>query len=124
MDISGKQLLGNNGSLPVSITFLSISQRLKESFGASIAETQVFDFLPSISYHSYANNSKHSDLKYYNRLILYLPWNDRAPDSTVLAWQPKNICKSQCLGGDEVKWWVVAHILLHLSEFQDPRVPC
>jgi hypothetical protein len=44
MDISGKQLLGNNGSLPVSITFLSISQRLKESFGASIAEKEVFHF--------------------------------------------------------------------------------
>jgi hypothetical protein len=40
MDISGKQLLGSNGSLPVSITFLSISQRLKESFGASMAETK------------------------------------------------------------------------------------
>jgi hypothetical protein len=50
MDISGKQLLGSNGSLPASITFLSISQRLKESFGASIAETEKINlyevFLP------------------------------------------------------------------------------
>jgi hypothetical protein len=53
MDISGKQLLGSNGSLPVSITFLSISQRLKESFGASIAETEKTDF----SSYFYANNS-------------------------------------------------------------------
>ena len=41
IDISGKQLLGNNGSLPVSITFLSISHRLKESFGASIARKKL-----------------------------------------------------------------------------------
>jgi hypothetical protein len=62
IDISGKQLLGSNGSLPVSITFLSISQRLKESFGASIAETYKFDSLPYFLLYFYATNSQHNYL--------------------------------------------------------------
>lgn len=36
LETSGKQLLGSKGSHPVSMTFLSISHLLKESFGASI----------------------------------------------------------------------------------------
>lgn len=56
--------------------------------------------------------------------MLYLPANDRVPGSTVSAWQPKSICKSQCQDEDEVKLWVVSHILLYLSEPPNPRVLC
>ncbi|CAG2059413.1 unnamed protein product [Timema podura] len=42
IDISGKQLLGRRGSVPESITFLSINQRLKESFGPSRGDSRAY----------------------------------------------------------------------------------
>lgn len=41
-DISVGQLLGRSGSFPLSFTFLSRSQRLKDSFGASIPVKYLF----------------------------------------------------------------------------------
>lgn len=39
-EMTGSQSLGNNGSCPLSITFLSSNQRLNDSRGGSIPDRQ------------------------------------------------------------------------------------